>query len=63
MNAMTAANLRSAFGGESQAHMQYILWGRKAEEEGFPDVARLFKAISYAEEVHATTTTLTNLPT
>jgi rubrerythrin len=50
---MTAANLRSAFGGESQAHMRYIVWGKKAEEEGFPNVARLFKAIAYAEEVHA----------
>jgi len=53
MNEMTAANLRSAFGGESQAHMRYIVWGKKAEDEGFPNVARLFRAISYAEEVHA----------
>jgi rubrerythrin len=53
MNAMTAANLRSAFGGESQAHMRYKVWGKKAEEEGFPNIARLFQAISYAEEVHA----------
>lgn len=53
MNEITAANLRSAFGGESQAHMRYIVWGKKAEEEGFPNVARLFRVISYAEEVHA----------
>jgi len=53
MNEMTAANLRSAFGGESQAHMRYLVWGKRAEEEGFPNVARLFRAISYAEEVHA----------
>jgi rubrerythrin len=53
MNQMTAANLRSAFGGESQAHMRYKVWGAKAREEGFPNVARLFKAIAYAEEVHA----------
>ena len=53
MNDMTAANLRSAYGGESQAHMRYKVWGAKAKEEGFPNVARLFQAISYAEEVHA----------
>jgi rubrerythrin len=53
MNEMTAANLRSAFGGESQANMRYKVWGARAREEGFPNVARLFEAISYAEEVHA----------
>ena len=33
MNEMTAANLRSAFGGESQARMRYIVWGKKAEAD------------------------------
>lgn len=54
MNEMTAENLRSAYGGESQAHMRYRIWADKAKEEGFPNVARLFIAVSYAEEVHAT---------
>lgn len=54
MNDMTAANLRSAFGGESQAHMRYKIWGKKAEKDGFPTVARLFYATSDAEQVHAT---------
>ena len=54
MNAMTAENLRSAFGGESQAHMRYRIWGDKAEKDGFPTVKRLFMATSDAEEVHAT---------
>lgn len=54
MREMTAANLRSAYGGESMAHMRYIAWGDKAERDGFPNVARLFRAISYAEQVHAT---------
>lgn len=31
MRDMTAANLRSAFGGESQAHMRYIIWGNVAD--------------------------------
>lgn len=54
MHDMTAANLRSAYGGESMAHMRYKAWGAKAEGDGFSNVARLFQAISYAEEVHAT---------
>jgi rubrerythrin len=54
MHDMTAANLRSAFGGESQAHMRYLIWGDKAEKDGFPNVARLFRAISRAEQSHAT---------
>lgn len=53
MNAMTADNLRSAFGGESQAHMRYLLWGKEAAKEGYPKVANLFAAIAYAEQVHA----------
>lgn len=54
MQDMTAANLRSAFGGESMAHMRYLIWGDKAEKDGFPNVARLFRAISRAEQAHAT---------
>lgn len=54
MNAMTAEALRSAFGGESQAHMRYRIWGEKAGKEGFPTVERLFMCTSDAEEVHAT---------
>jgi rubrerythrin len=52
-NAMTADFLRSAYGGESMAHMRYITWGNLAEKEGFPNIGRLFRAISYAEQVHA----------
>ena len=50
---MTADFLRSAYGGESMAHMRYIFWGNQAEKEGFPNTAKLFKAIAYAEQVHA----------
>jgi len=45
--------LQDAFAGESQAHMRYLIFAERAEEEGFPNVARLFKAIAYAEFVHA----------
>jgi len=53
-NAMTADFLRSAYGGESAAHMRYLIWGESAEKAGFPNIGRLFKAIAYAEQVHAT---------
>ncbi|MEF8787764.1 MAG: rubrerythrin family protein [Planctomycetota bacterium] len=54
MNTMTADNLRSAFGGESMAHMRYRIWGDKAKEDGFDNISRLFTAIAAAEKVHAT---------
>jgi len=54
MRKMTKANLEAAFAGESQAHMKYAIFADKAQLEGFPNVARLFEAISYAERVHAT---------
>ncbi len=53
MRDMTKANLEAAFAGESQAHMKYMLFAEKAEKEGYPGVAKLFRAIAYAELVHA----------
>ncbi len=50
---MTEQNLINAFGGESMAHMRYLHFADVATREHFPNVARLFKAISYAEFVHA----------
>lgn len=52
-NAMTADFLRSAYGGESMAHMRYLIWGDAAEKDGKPNIARLFRAIAYAEWAHA----------
>ena len=52
-NAMTADFLRSAFGGESMAHMRYLVWGQHAEKNNFPNIARLYTAIAHAEYVHA----------
>lgn len=52
-NEMTNDFLHSAYGGESLAHMRYLTWGAVAEKEGFPNIAKLFEAISYAERVHA----------
>lgn len=51
---MTESNLRSAFAGESQAHMRYLIFADRAEKEEYANVARLFRAIAYAEQVHAT---------
>ena len=51
---MTEKSLNEAFAGESMAHMKYVAFSEVAEKEGFPNVARLFKTISYAEQVHAT---------
>ncbi|KON30053.1 hypothetical protein AC482_04865 [miscellaneous Crenarchaeota group-15 archaeon DG-45] len=50
---MTDANLKSAFAGESQAHMRYAIFAQRADEAGFPNIARLFRAVAYAERVHA----------
>lgn len=52
-NEITAQNIRSAFAGESQAYQRYLVWGKVAEKDGFPNVGLLFQAIAYAEEVHA----------
>lgn len=52
-NAMTSDFLHSAYGGESMAHMRYLIWADVADKEGFPNVGRLFRAIAYAESVHA----------
>lgn len=53
VKAITETNLRSAYAGESQAHMRYAIFSKRAKKEGYPNVARLFKAISHAEKVHA----------
>ncbi len=49
----TEANLLEAFAGESQANRTYLAFAKKAEQEGHPQVARLFRAAAEAETVHA----------
>ena len=46
-------NLKEAFAGESQANRKYLAFAKKAEEEGFVQVAKLFRAAAAAETVHA----------
>jgi len=49
----TQENLGSAFAGESQASRRYLCFADKAEKEGQPQIARLFRAAAEAETVHA----------
>jgi rubrerythrin len=49
----TTENLKAAFAGESQANRKYLAFARKAEEDGYPQVAKLFRAAAEAETVHA----------
>ena len=49
----TLENLATAFAGESQARNKYLAFAKKADEEGYPQVARLFRAAAQAELVHA----------
>ena len=53
MGTKTEANLKEAFAGESQANRSYLAFSKKAEEEGYPQVAKLFRAAAEAETVHA----------
>lgn len=53
MKKMTEENMKAAFAGESQAHIKYTNFAERAERDGLPNVARLFRAASSAEQVHA----------
>ena len=49
----TDQNLKDAFAGESQANRRYLAFAQKAEEEGYTQAAKLFRAAAEAETVHA----------
>ena len=49
----TKENLEAAFSGESQANRKYLAFAKKAEAEGFEQIAYLFRAIAEAETIHA----------
>jgi rubrerythrin len=51
----TQDNLSAAFAGESQANRKYLAFAKKADEDGYPQVAKLFRAAAAAETVHAHT--------
>lgn len=46
-------NLKEAFAGESQANQKYRAFALKAEQDGFPNIARLFRTTAEAERIHA----------
>lgn len=49
----TKENLKEAFAGESQANQKYRAFAKKAEHDGFPNIAKLFKTAAEAERIHA----------
>ena len=53
MTATTNENLRTAFAGESQANQKYRLFAKRAEQDGLPNLARLFRTTAEAERIHA----------
>lgn len=52
MGDRTRRNLYQAFVGEAKAHFRLLAYAEKAEEEGFPQIAALFRAVAEAERVH-----------
>ena len=50
----TTENLKEAFAGESQAFQKYTAFAAKAENDGFANIARLFRLTAQAEQIHAT---------
>ena len=53
MTYKTEKNIQEAFGGESKANRRYMFFADKAEKDGYPQVAKLFRAVAEAETVHA----------
>lgn len=49
----TVDNLKEAFAGESQANMKYRAFAKKAEKDGFKNIAKLFRTTAEAERIHA----------
>jgi rubrerythrin len=49
----TEKNLKDAFAGESQANRKYLAFAKKAQEEGFSNIATLFRTAAEAETIHA----------
>jgi rubrerythrin len=46
-------DLQAAFAGESQANRRYLAFAAQADKDGYPQIARLFRAAAHAETVHA----------
>jgi rubrerythrin len=53
MEYITEKNILEAFGGECKANRRYLFYAEKADKEGYPQIARLFRTVAEAELVHA----------
>jgi rubrerythrin len=53
MSNQSTQNLKAAFAGESQANRRYLAFAKKADEEGYPNIARFFRAAAQSETFHA----------
>ncbi len=53
MKKRTATNLQIAFVGEAKAHQRLLLFAEKAEKEGLPQIAHLFRAVATSEGIHS----------
>ncbi|MDI6845099.1 MAG: rubrerythrin family protein [Candidatus Saccharicenans sp.] len=53
MKKMTESTVKEALAGESQAHLRYKLYAEIARKENLPNIARLFEAASFSEQIHA----------
>lgn len=53
MSNQSNKNLKEAFAGESQANRRYLAFAQKADEDGFPNIARLFRVAAESETFHA----------
>ena len=53
MGEKTRSNVYEAFVGEAKAYHRLLAFARRADEEDYPQVAKLFRAVAAAEEVHA----------
>ncbi len=53
MKELTANNVYEAFVGEAKAYQRLLEYARKADEEGLPQIAYLFRAVAASESVHS----------
>jgi len=53
MNSITIQNLKDAFKGETTASAKYAAFSKRAKEEGFLNISKLFEATSHSEKIHA----------
>lgn len=49
----TKKNLQEAFAGESRANRLYLAFAEEAAQEGFPNIAKLFRVVAESETIHA----------